>query len=64
MAGIWSEFAQEGLDGFDPVTEQEAADYAAEAHHMEQEEQQAKEEGYCIHCGSDIDDCTGYKCWI
>ena len=27
-------------------------------------ERQAKEAGYCIHCGSDIDDCTGYKCWI
>ena len=39
-------------------------DAQAEAHHMEQEEQQAKEEGFCIHCGSDVDNCTGYKCWI
>ena len=35
-----------------------------EAHHMEQEEAQAKAEGFCIHCGEDIDKCTGYKCWI
>ena len=49
---------------FDPNEEQVHMDAAAEAHHMQQEEQQAKEDGYCIHCGSDIDKCTGYKCWI
>ena len=49
---------------FDPNEEQVHSDAAAEAHHMQQEEQQAKEDGYCIHCGSDIDKCTGYKCWI
>ena len=49
---------------FDPVQEQTQADYAAEAAHMEQEEQQARAEGYCLHCGDTIKDCTGYKCWI
>jgi len=49
---------------FDPNEEQVHSDAAAEAYHMQQEEQQAKEDGYCIHCGSDIDKCTGYKCWI
>ena len=39
-------------------------DAAHEAHAMEQEERQAKEEGFCIHCGADLDKCTGYKCWI
>ena len=34
-------------------------DAAQEAHHMEQEEAQAKAEGFCIHCGSDLDNCTG-----
>ena len=36
---------------FDPIEEQTAADYAAEAAHMEQEEAEAKAEGYGIHCG-------------
>ena len=39
-------------------------DAAQEAHHMEQEEAQAKAEGFCIHCGEDIDKCTGYQCWL
>ncbi len=39
-------------------------DAAHEAHAMEQEEAQAKEQGFCIHCGFDLKDCTGYKCWI
>jgi hypothetical protein len=49
---------------FDPTEEQAASDYAAEAAHMEQEEQQARAEGYCLHCGDTIKNCTGYKCWI
>ena len=44
--------------------EQVHLDARAEAQEMEREEAQAREEGYCIHCGSDLDDCTGYKCWI
>ena len=39
-------------------------DAAHEAALMEQEEAQAKKEGFCIHCGFDLKDCTGYKCWI
>ncbi len=39
-------------------------DAAAEAHQTELEEQEAKEKGYCLHCGDDLDKCTGYKCWI
>ena len=31
---------------------------------LEREENQARAEGYCIHCGEDLDKCTGYKCWI
>ena len=31
---------------------------------LEREEAQARAEGYCIHCGADLDACTGYKCWI
>ena len=48
------------------VSEEEQAhmDAAAEAHQMEQEEQEAKEKGFCLHCGSDVNNCTGYKCWI
>ena len=30
---------------------------------LEREESQARAEGYCIHCGEDLDKCTGYKCW-
>ena len=44
--------------------EQVHLDARAEAQEMEREEAQAREEGYCIHCGSDLGDCTGYKCWI
>ena len=44
--------------------EQVHLDARAEAQEMEREEAQAREEGYCIHCGSDLDECTGYKCWI
>ena len=39
-------------------------DAAHESALMEQEEAQAKADGFCIHCGADIDKCTGYKCWI
>ena len=49
---------------FDPSEEQAHIDAQAEAHHMEQEERQAKEDGFCIHCGDDLDKCTGYKFWI
>ena len=49
---------------FDPSEEQAHLDAQAEAHSFEQEEAQAKAEGYCIHCGDDLDKCTGYKCWI
>ena len=49
---------------FDPSEEQAHLDAQAEAHHMEQEERQAKEDGFCIHCGDGLDKCTGYKCWI
>lgn len=48
------------------ISEEEQAhlDAQAEAHAFEQEEAQAKAEGHCIHCGDDLDKCTGYKCWI
>lgn len=48
------------------MTEQEQAcvDAQAGAHQQEQEEQEANEKGFCIHCGETLDDCTGYKCWI
>ena len=49
---------------FDPVEEQSHYDAACEAAAMEEEEAQAKAEGFCIHCGFDLKDCTGYKCWI
>ena len=39
-------------------------DAANDAHVAEQEEQQARDEGYCIHCGAELEECTGYKCWI
>ena len=44
--------------------EQAHLDAHCEALESEREEQEAKDEGYCIHCGADIDKCTGYKCWI
>jgi hypothetical protein len=34
------------------------------AYQMEEEAQEAYDEGYCIHCGEEVEDCTGYKCWI
>jgi hypothetical protein len=46
------------------VEQQAHMDAAAEAHQTELEEQEAKEKGYCLHCGDDLDKCTGYKCWI
>ena len=49
------------------ISEQEYRQAHKDAKHddqvMREEEQQAKDKGYCIHCGADIDDCTGYKCW-
>ena len=47
------------------MTEQEQAQMDARAASQEQEqaEQEAKEAGYCYHCGAEIDDCPGYKCW-
>ena len=49
-----------------PISEEEQVhlDAQAEAQEFQREEEQAKSQGFCIHCGSDIDDCTGYKCWI
>tara|TARA_X000000368_G_C23050818_1_gene721335 strand:- start:2392 stop:2574 length:183 start_codon:yes stop_codon:yes gene_type:complete len=44
--------------------EQVHLDARAEAQEFQQEEEKAKSEGYCIHCGDDLDSCTGYKCWI
>ncbi len=58
--GTWSEFSQEGLDEM----EQAHLDAHCESVMMEQEEAQAKADGFCIHCGEDLDKCTGYKCWI
>jgi hypothetical protein len=50
--------------------EYDKRDYQAQmdAHQMdalqqEQAEQEAKDAGYCYHCGAEIDDCPGYKCW-
>jgi len=37
---------------------------AADAAQAQAEEQQARDEGFCIHCGESLEDCTGYKCWI
>jgi len=44
-------------------TEEEVKAEGQSAHQMELEEQEAKEQGFCIHCGSELKDCTGYKCW-
>tara|TARA_Y100000768_G_scaffold288860_1_gene223027 strand:- start:1319 stop:1471 length:153 start_codon:yes stop_codon:yes gene_type:complete len=44
--------------------EQAAIDAHCEAMEAEREEEQAKAEGWCIHCGEDLPKCTGYKCWI
>jgi hypothetical protein len=30
----------------------------------EEEIKQATEAGICRHCGQDIEDCPGYKCWM
>jgi len=38
--------------------------YQMDAYQQEQEEINAKEAGYCYHCGAKVDDCSGYKCWI
>jgi hypothetical protein len=51
----------------DKVITQEEQAHIDNAHaqiELEREEAQAREEGYCIHCGADLDACTGYKCWI
>tara|TARA_B100000927_G_scaffold289372_1_gene285854 strand:+ start:941 stop:1093 length:153 start_codon:yes stop_codon:yes gene_type:complete len=44
--------------------EQAAIDAHCEAMEAEREEEQARKDGWCIHCGADLDKCTGYKCWI
>ena len=48
------------------VTEAEQVhlDAANDAYQHEEEAQEAYDEGYCIHCGEELEDCTGYKCWI
>lgn len=38
--------------------------FRADALQQEQEEQEAHDNGYCIHCGEELKDCSGYKCWI
>lgn len=50
----------------DRPTEEEQAhiDARNDAIELEREEEQARAEGYCIHCGEDLKNCTGYKCWI
>ncbi|SVE32051.1 uncharacterized protein METZ01_LOCUS484905, partial [marine metagenome] len=47
------------------VTEAEQVhlDAANDAYQHEEEAQEAYDEGYCIHCGEELEDCTGYKCW-
>jgi regulatory protein YycI of two-component signal transduction system YycFG len=47
------------------VTEAEQAhlDAANDAHQQELDENEAVEKGYCIHCGEQLADCVGYKCW-
>jgi len=48
------------------VTEAEQVhlDAANDAYQHEEEEREANDEGYCFHCGEELEDCTGYKCWI
>jgi len=38
--------------------------FRTDALQQEQEEQEANDNGYCIHCGEELENCTGYKCWI
>jgi hypothetical protein len=38
--------------------------FGMDAFQQEQEEKEANENGFCIHCGEDLEKCTGYKCWI
>jgi len=49
-----------------PITEEQQAHIDARNDSIElaREEEQAKSQGFCIHCGDDTDSCTGYKCWI
>tara|TARA_B100000470_G_C19666022_1_gene335380 strand:- start:480 stop:656 length:177 start_codon:yes stop_codon:yes gene_type:complete len=50
---------------YNNVTEAEQVhlDAANDAHQQELEENEAAEKGYCIHCGEQLKDCVGYKCW-
>ena len=51
-------------DNAPDINETAMIDAAADAALMEEEEREANDEGYCFHCGEELEDCTGYKCWI
>ena len=37
---------------------------AADAHQQKLDEKEANDRGFCFHCGEELKNCTGYKCWI